>query len=414
MILFIVSAASVVGVLLKQDDIHHPNHHHHNHGNHHNHGSHNNHGRHPLKQREMVRWFATHGLEESQPGMERGITDHATYPAVHITDEVFDGNIRREGKMRMGGSLDIMAPAALVHIPKCAGTSAKKEINAILPRFYNRYCEFCFRYEQSKIPQTKIWLSMFRSPRSHVVSQHLECKYDKWGKSATRGTGFPRRGTIVSDLEAWVQHFSGGKAVPDFHCYNPWNMQARALTCPGHNAHHSYRSPPDLEEAESRLDQFALVGLVEFYHESLCLLRYKVHDRLEPACECGGPAPHHKHESHDVPNHDNLELSDSLVAMIDEMTAVDRALYAKAVDRFLSDIHQVESETGKQVICEAKMDEFRQKTAYLREAEVSLGGNSPLGMLYMKKTASGQDASTEIVHGILDVPISGLSMEPPF
>jgi hypothetical protein len=100
--------------------------------------------------------------------------------------------------------------------------------------------------------------------------------------------------------------------------------------------------------------------------------------------------------------------------MIDEMTAVDRALYAKAVDRFLSDIHQVESETGKQVICEAKMDEFRQKTAYLREAEVSLGGNSPLGMLYMKKTASGQDASTEIVHGILDVPISGLSMEPPF
>jgi hypothetical protein len=92
------------------------------------------------------------------------------------------------------------------------------------------------------------------------------------------------------------------------------------------------------------------------------------------------------------------------------MTALDRALYAKAVDRFLSDIHDVEAETGKKVICEAKMNEFRRKIAYLGEADFSSGATEI--MLTAKKTASGQHDSTETIHGILDVPISGLSMEP--
>jgi hypothetical protein len=90
------------------------------------------------------------------------------------------------------------------------------------------------------------------------------------------------------------------------------------------------------------------------------------------------------------------------------MTSIDRALYAKAVDRFLSDINEVQAETGKKVICDAKMSEFRRKIAYVQGAGVSPGGTEM--MLYVKKT--GQHAPTEIIHGILDVPISGFTTEP--
>jgi hypothetical protein len=317
----------------------------------------------------------------------------------------------------IGGSVDALAPAALVHIPKCAGTSLKSDIKAILPRFDDSYSEFCFAEAHRRFPRAKTWIAMFRSPRAHVVSQHLECKYDKWGKSKTSHTRFPRSGTMVSDFERWIEHFSAGESTNDYNCYNPWNMQTRALSCHGRggnqpffgegiDAHHSYGHSPDLASAERHLGEFAHIGLVEFYHESLCLLRYRVSSTLDASCECGGPAQMHKHVTHGVPAHDDIELTDHAVDLIDEMTAMDMKLYAKAVDRFLSEIKSVESESGKKIICDAKMKAFKKKVAYVDG--IDLPEDGPIMLAHgAHVTRSGLNATT-IINGILDVPIVGL------
>ena len=73
-------------------------------------------------------------------------------------------------------------------------------------------------------------VSILRSPREHVLSQYLECRYDEWGKRTTNGTGFPLNGTnVIAGFKTWLSHFSSPEWRPsrgDFNCYNPINMQA--------------------------------------------------------------------------------------------------------------------------------------------------------------------------------------------
>ena len=71
--------------------------------------------------------------------------------------------------------------------------------------------------------------TVLRAPRAHVISQFLECRYDKWGIKVTKQTAFPREGTDPADFKLWLKHFAQGwePSMGDFNCYNPTNMQAR-------------------------------------------------------------------------------------------------------------------------------------------------------------------------------------------
>jgi hypothetical protein len=109
-----------------------------------------------------------------------------------------------------------------------------------------------------------------RSPREHVLSQFLECRYSHWAVQRTLGTGFPSRELVPSDVEAferWVDYFAEFKVnetlvalskkrnqqwrvlsgachasyrlltvlrrrrwFDDFQCYNPINRVTRQFT----------------------------------------------------------------------------------------------------------------------------------------------------------------------------------------
>lgn len=293
--------------------------------------------------------------------------------------------------------LDADAPAYFVHISKCAGTSFKKEVGDILHGFINEYSEHCYPTAKQKHPEVKIWISMFRSPRQHVVSQYLECRYDDWGKEVTSGTAFPRDGAVDRDFASWIEHFKTSEVSDDFNCYQPWNMQVRAMTCDGFDAHHTYlhESAKRLEAAKRVVLAMQHVGLTELYHESLCLLQYKVEGKLPASCECGGPAPEHSHESHHVPPHDNMTITASSMASVDNMTELDKELYIVVADRVLQEIRTAEAATAKKILCDAKFAAFQSKTGYARTSAARV---------------TPHERSMDIsISGISDVPIRGFS-----
>ena len=252
---------------------------------------------------------------------------------------------------------------------------------------------------------------MLRSPRAHVLSQYLMCRYSKWGRRMTAptwrpsgaattaghsnhsrpqqatattavGAAFPRsnRSNWALDFHEWLEHFVNGSAwaaarsrdienssalqggpAPglhnwgsraewerthaDFHCYNPNNMMARALACPSgeyQSPHHCYSSrecneqPPPLELALRSLEKSRFVGLTERYDDSLCLLRHLSGGGAKSSsCANVTSSSHH---SHGVPRHDVRTLPAETLALVDQLTAVDAQLYARAEARFARDL----------------------------------------------------------------------------
>ena len=118
-------------------------------------------------------------------------------------------------------------PTQLVflHIPKAAGTSALSDLR---DRGYQTskfsQAEPCLRDVHCP-SQGAIHFTLLRSPRDHILSQYHMCRDSEWGRLHARA--------LPATFEAWLDHFLAPNAsrLDAFNCYNPWNMQARALTC---------------------------------------------------------------------------------------------------------------------------------------------------------------------------------------
>jgi hypothetical protein len=134
---------------------------------------------------------------------------------------------------------------------------------------------------------------------------------------------------------------------------------------PNPTANHALPSQTNLERAIQNLHDADFLGLTDFYHESICMLRFRRSRKLPSECMCSnitnGQAQH-VHETHGVPeNYSQGTISQHVQQMVDALTSLDRTLFGIALDRFATDIEEVEGMAGNTILCE------RQRISQLRK-----------------------------------------------
>lgn len=298
----------------------------------------------------------------------------------------------------------------VVEIAKTAGGDLAARLKDILP--LNVHADdFC-------LPETNpsaMRVALFRAPYNHVLSLYLGCRDEK-PESKT----FPRPKDPYEGFKTWLQHFNESASEDllrlsrreikpnqaDFGCYNPWNMQARVLTCtswgntshlaPGRTHHAKYEElEPDMTAALNHLKILDVVGITEYYQTSLCLAVYHATGQLQDQCTCdaaGAPAQREYDMamlSNQLEAHVERDVPDAFPT-ISHMTKADRVVYRAAMVRaippprrytalpapprrpppprrplsspstlpippqvrFITDVNEVESKEGKQLLCD--------------------------------------------------------------
>ena len=232
-----------------------------------------------------------------------------------------------------------------------------------------------------------------RSPMHHVWSQFTEIKYDGWGKMITRDTDFLRSGdTADSDLidfESWLDHFitPDGSFLsdpygPKYDGYNPANMQARYLTSKLPNPHlvndGDTFEPSEMNAIES-YKEHDWVAIIDFFHESLCLLYYRFQPTerglnaqkyLNEKCTCNAQQESSVSAVH-VVHHDGghrsslLDLSPNIKEKIMNLTKIDRPVFKNILQDFMHDMIWLETILGRRILCDEKLETATKELAYL-------------------------------------------------
>ena len=269
------------------------------------------------------------------------------------------------------------------HTPKTGGDSFKNlfkdgQKHQQWPSFWSN--EWCPGAVPRCDNQTDVVL--FREPRAHVLSQYFECRDSPWGRTQTDNTSFPRqmtKGDPYAGFKAWVQHFAAASdprlemrrvhgqmkmAYPqiDFGCYDPRNMQARyaTCTCERNCAHHLVSPKPTKARAAAGLAALDVVGLIEHFDASVCLVMDAAGIELPDACFCDSNAslaaevvnkpPERYHIAHGVHRHSPDDLDAATLRTVDALTALDRHVYKAARKIFFRDVSGVEARLGRKML----------------------------------------------------------------
>lgn len=142
-------------------------------------------------------------------------------------------------------------------------------------------------------------------------------------------------------LVCWGDTTGGGSG--GLGCYNPWNYQSRAMISWAGEPHFVPACSPDFEPSfdgvVAETQRMDWVGLQDFYHESLCLLMFRIEGAAHPymascACDADGwkrveiAETMDVHEDHTprrgehVSSH--LDLDAITTAKVDRLSVVDR------------------------------------------------------------------------------------------
>ncbi len=245
------------------------------------------------------------------------------------------------------------------HVPKTGGDSFKNLLRDKLKRrgrtFWSN--EWCPRRSNGTAAM------LFREPRAHVVSQYFECRDSEWALKNRdkweRHGSFPRNSSKrdpYAGFKTWIRHFATG-ADGDFGCYDPQDMQARYVTCSCERtcAHHIIKPRPTPARAAAGLAALDVVGVMEHFDASACLVIEAAGVDLPDACFCDTPASFtggRYHVAHGVAHHSPLDLDQETLAAVDALTALDRHLINAARRRFARRVLEVEARLGRRILCE--------------------------------------------------------------
>jgi hypothetical protein len=191
---------------------------------------------------------------------------------------------------------------------------------------------------------------MVREPATHVISMYFHCTESSDHKDRWK--------FMPSSMEEWLGAWHGaamkngslsmeGDGMNEqFQCYNPINMQTARL-----------KSTGGLDE------RFAVVGLLEEFDVSTCLMSIRLHAMVPPRCNCSTSADEmsvvsntdsnenisnttaNNDVDHGVSHHGgSFQPSAQAVDLIKDLTREDTRLYANAVAKLQRDIEAVEAE----------------------------------------------------------------------
>ena len=301
-------------------------------------------------------------------------------------------------------------PMAFTHIPKAAGASFIREMFGRVTCSPTRWC----RAEQECYARMiSNWSTgcrdfgvmsvvLLRGPRAHVRSQFGQCYFAPWGRMVTnnhakrhKDYAFRRTADVEADFDGWVRHFAELPPAAvgsrhDFDCIDPRDLQTRHLQCRrarptfvGAN-HVRPDDPTGVDLALTNMADADFIGLADFYHQSLCMLKLRrsATATLPRGCCCDDtaaptaprcppahgvskcPTAGHAHEAHGVPtNFSNATTKPETLALIDGFTRRDARLFVAALARFRRDIAAAERVAGCRILCDAaavKADELAQ------------------------------------------------------
>ena len=139
---------------------------------------------------------------------------------------------------------------------------------------------------------------------------------------------------------------------------------------------------PDIGVVQETINSFDWVAVTEFFHESKCLLYYRVQPRerkmqqyLDETCHC------HLEEQQgnstetikDVTvkhydgrrRHTMLDLDEMLLQKINAATTTDRPVFKETLRQFMLEINWLEANLGRRVLCDAPLAKWEQEMAYL-------------------------------------------------
>ena len=234
-------------------------------------------------------------------------------------------------------------------------------------RFDTYYSETC--YPPWRVPSLPN-VVLLRDPRALVLSQYVMCRYSLFGRISGFVEGAWARGNNLTALgveegfEMFLEHYNLTPHA-DLPCYNPVNMQTRALTCrsavpaashkwqPVHGSRQQDALRAIKAQGPNALD---VVGLSEFLEESVCIVAFHATHKLPPSCACQpgkrGALSVEPRLTHGMPPHNVSSLSKNVLDKIDAITCEDHAVYAAGVRRFLDDTEHMENVSGLRVLCD--------------------------------------------------------------
>ena len=288
--------------------------------------------------------------------------------------------------------LDPKGNFSFVHISKCAGSTWIRLFKKILklnicPDDEAGVEQSVFYQQQYTCKDADYTLISLRSPRHHVWSQFTMCKYSYWGKKTTKQTNFPRSGNKDEDdevdFDSWLSHFTANNNTHYYKCYHPANFQTRALTSQRRyvgSGRGGY--DPNMTTAMNTYMNLDFVALVEFVHESQCMLYYRLGNKAPPAaisylkesCHCEKQHEDQKKngkvhvQHHNMGKRSNLrDLPSATLSKLANLTSADSFIYLNALNHFMDEVAWLESDNalGRRVVCDNVLKKWESELAYL-------------------------------------------------
>jgi hypothetical protein len=305
--------------------------------------------------------------------------------------------------------IDASEKSIFVHISKCAGSAWIHLLKEHLPELTPQDevgAEYCISYAKKQHPDAKYMLTSLKSPRRHLWSLFTECKYDTWGQGVISKTQFPNNDgahsskpnneTDLVDFSVWLDHFlwSGHpsmKKLDMYGCYHASNYQSRVFVSNQAKPHAVQTLDellPDWNMTQATYwKELNWVSMAEFFHESQCLLSYRLalgkessaakhvavawaEEYLDKYCRC--PAiPKDESDSTGIVTHHAeghrsqfYDMDPLILERMAHLTETDMRLYEMALYQFLNEMIWLESRLGRRVLCDTVLAAQELELAY--------------------------------------------------